>query len=74
MVLRQKSLEDVRGIEGIAAMKYFTVLSGVLSPPWVFRNGTGERSTYENQIRNRAAALASHLRGEGEYLPFICEH
>ena len=40
----------------------------------VKNDGTGERSTYENHIRARTAALASYLRGNGEYLPFICEH
>jgi CRISPR-associated protein Cas1 len=188
--LQQICLDDIRGIEGIAAAKYFTALSGALPLPWVFRernrrpprdpinallsfgytlllssittaaivagldpcvgflhpeyrgrpslaldmmeefrspvidrmvvaacnqglfkiadfsksegelginmnssakktllklyderlrtsvknDATGESSTYETHIRARAAALAYHLRGNGEYLPFICEH
>ena len=39
-VLQREKLEDIRGVEGIAASKYFTILSGILSPPWTFRERT----------------------------------
>jgi CRISPR-associated protein Cas1 len=30
------TLDDLRGMEGIGAMKYFSALSGVLRSPWIF--------------------------------------
>jgi CRISPR-associated protein Cas1 len=36
-LLRPGNLDDLRGIEGMGAAKYFSALSGVLQPPWFFR-------------------------------------
>jgi CRISPR-associated protein Cas1 len=37
LALRQESIEDLRGVEGAAAMKYFNAFEGILQPPWAFR-------------------------------------
>jgi CRISPR-associated protein Cas1 len=33
-------MEDLRGVEGAGAMKYFGAFSGVLQPPWFFHDRT----------------------------------
>jgi CRISPR-associated protein Cas1 len=38
----------------------------------VKNDSTGEHATYETHIRSQAVRLVRHLRGQAEYLPFIC--
>jgi CRISPR-associated protein Cas1 len=38
----------------------------------VKNDSTGERATYETHVRSQAAMLVRRLRGQPEYLPFIC--
>ncbi|GHS92349.1 CRISPR-associated endonuclease Cas1 [Synergistales bacterium] len=64
--------EDGDGIKMSApARKLFMKLYGERLRETAKNDGTGQTSNYENHIRTQAAMLVRHLRGQGEYLPFI---
>ncbi|GHV28314.1 CRISPR-associated endonuclease Cas1 [Synergistales bacterium] len=54
-----------------AARKLFLKLYSERLRASVTNDSTGQHSGYEDHIRSQSAMLIRHLRGQGEYLPFV---